>query len=220
MTLPEGWFTSQRAKMVEEQLHKRGIRDARVLEAMAKVPRHEFVAEQYRSQAYEDHPIAIGEGQTISQPYIVARMLEALELDSTDVALEIGGGSGYQTALLAELCAHIYSIERHAGLAMGARSILSKLGYENVSISIGDGSLGLADKAPFDAIIVSAAASKIPAALFAQLRMGGRMIIPVGPAQFQELQLIRNHNGHPQVTQLESCRFVPLIWAELDSSSC
>ncbi|MGH9529330.1 MAG: protein-L-isoaspartate(D-aspartate) O-methyltransferase [Terriglobales bacterium] len=206
-------FTVQRKKMVDSQLRARGIRDVRVLEAMAKLPRHDFVAEQFRPEAYEDHPIQIGEGQTISQPYIVARMLEALSLTRLDTVLEIGTGSGYQTGLLAELCQFVYSIERHAALAQRAEVTLARLGYQNVKISVGDGSHGLPDKAPFDAITVSAAAPQIPAALFEQLREGGRMILPVGPAQYQELELVRKLGGNPEISRLESCRFVPLIGA-------
>jgi protein-L-isoaspartate(D-aspartate) O-methyltransferase len=199
--------------MVASQLRQRGIRDSRVLDAMAKVPRHEFVAEQYSLQAYEDHPIQIGEGQTISQPYIVARMLEALALHPSDVVLEIGTGSGYQTALLAELSRHIYSVERHAALAEMAGANLTRLGYRNVTISVGDGSHGVPEKAPFDAIVVSAAAPQIPASLFEQLREGGKLIVPVGPSQYQELQLVRKQGDSPEITRLESCRFVPLIGA-------
>ncbi len=206
-------FAHRRNKMVDSQLRERGIYDSRVLEAMSKVPRHEFVPERYRFQAYEDHPIQIGEGQTISQPYIVARMLEVLSLARSDVALEIGTGSGYQTALLAELSHFVYSIERHAALAEQAAATLARLGYKNVRISVGDGSHGMPEKAPFDAIVVSAAAPQIPTSLFEQLREGGNTILPVGPPQYQELQLVRKRNGRPEVTRMESCRFVPLIGA-------
>lgn len=206
-------FAVQRKKMVASQIRKRGIRDSRVLDAMAKVPRHEFVAEKYRLQAYEDHPIQIGEGQTISQPYIVARMLEALALIPSDVVLEIGTGSGYQTALLGELSRHIYSVERHAALAEMAEANLTRLGYRNVTISVGDGSHGVPEKAPFDAIVISAAAPQIPASLYEQLRESGQLIVPVGPSQYQELQLVRKHGDSAEITRLESCRFVPLIGA-------
>lgn len=207
-------FAIARKKMVDSQLRERGVRDPRVLGAMSKVPRHEFVAGQFRFQAYEDHPIQIGDGQTISQPYIVARMLEVLDLTSPDKVLEIGTGSGYQTALLAELSHFVYSIERHAALAGQAEATLTRLGYTNVQISVGDGSYGMPDNAPFDAIVVSAAAPQIPASLFEQLREGGRMILPVGPPQYQELQLVRKQNGQQTTTRLESCRFVPLIGAQ------
>jgi protein-L-isoaspartate(D-aspartate) O-methyltransferase len=210
----EDAFAVQRQWMVDSQLRKRGIRDIRVLDAMAEVPRHEFIAKQFRPQAYEDHPIQIGEGQTISQPFIVARMLEALELTPSDIVLEIGTGSGYQTALLAELSREAYSVERHEVLARASELTLARLGYLNVKISVGDGSAGLPENAPFDAIIVSAAAPQVPQALFEQLREGGRMVIPVGPSQSQELQLVRKRNGSSEITRLEACRFVPLIGAQ------
>jgi protein-L-isoaspartate(D-aspartate) O-methyltransferase len=204
-------FASDRQRMVEYQLRGRGIRDGRVLDAMARVPRHEFVPERFQAQAYEDHPIPIGYGQTISQPYIVALMLEALALEPTDKVLEIGTGSGYQTALLAELAASVYSIERHAGLAQNAERVLAKLGYTNIVVLVGDGSEGLPQHAPFEAIIVSAAAPELPSTLVAQLRDGGRMVIPVGPAHAQELQLVQKQQGQLLVSYLEGCRFVPLI---------
>jgi protein-L-isoaspartate(D-aspartate) O-methyltransferase len=204
-------FEAQRQWMVDSQLRRRGIRDLRVLDAMAHVPRHEFVAEQFRSQAYDDHPVPIGEGQTISQPFIVARMLEVLNLAASDIVLEIGTGSGYQTALLSELTRHTYSLERNESLALAAEETLTRLGYTNIEISIGDGSAGLPEREPFDAIVVSAAAPQIPPALAEQLREGGRMVIPVGPAHSQELLLVRKRNGDSDVTRLEACRFVPLI---------
>jgi protein-L-isoaspartate(D-aspartate) O-methyltransferase len=207
-------FLTQRRSMVESQLRARGIRDERVLAAMLRVPRHEFVSEEHREQVYEDHPIPIGEGQTISQPYIVAIMLEALALDPSDTVLEIGTGSGYQTALLAELVRQVYSVERYASLARAAQATLARLGFNNVEVLVGDGSRGLPDHAPFDAIVVSAAAPQIPPPLFEQLREGGRMVIPVGPAHAQELQLVRKHEGQPVVTSMEGCRFVPLIGSE------
>jgi protein-L-isoaspartate(D-aspartate) O-methyltransferase len=212
--LPESqsdYFTVKRQNMVATQLRARGIRDERLLKAMEDVRRHQFVEARYRDQAYEDHPLPIGAGQTVSQPYIVALMLELLRLDSSSKVLEIGTGSGYQTAVLAELVAHVYSVERHAQLAHEAQERLSRLGLTNVSVLVGDGSHGLAEYAPFDAIVVSAAASEIPAALFDQLREGGRMIIPVGPPEEQELQLVRKQEGKPLITVLEGCRFVPLI---------
>jgi protein-L-isoaspartate(D-aspartate) O-methyltransferase len=211
-------FTVERQNMVEAQLRARGIRDPRILDAMARVPRHEFVAERYRDQAYEDHPIPIGEGQTVSQPYIVALMLETLSLEASRV-LEIGTGSGYQTAVLAELCAHVFSIERHVLLAREAEAALVRLGYRNVTVIVGDGSQGLPEFAPFDGIVVSAAAPRIPSALFEQLQEGGRMIIPVGPAEAQELQLVRKLEGQPTIDRLEGCRFVPLIGGQGFSSS-
>jgi protein-L-isoaspartate(D-aspartate) O-methyltransferase len=211
-------YASERQLMVANQLRARGVRDERVLDAMARVPRHEFVAERLREQAYEDHPLPIGEGQTVSQPYIVALMLESLELEPTHTVLEVGTGSGYQTALLAELCRHVYSIERHESLAHQAERTLARLGYTNLSVRVGDGSLGAPDVAPFDAIIVSAAAPQIPPALFAQLCEGGRLIIPVGPAASQELELVRKQDGQPVITPLEGCRFVPLVGGQGYSS--
>jgi len=207
-------YVAQRRHMVESQLRARGIRDARVLAAMLHVPRHEFVSADYRDQIYEDHPIPIGEGQTLSQPYIVAIMLEVLALDPADGVLEVGTGSGYQTALLSELTRQVYSVERHASLARAAEATLARLGYTNVDVLLGDGSQGLPEHAPFDAIVVSAAAPQIPSPLFEQLREGGRMVIPVGPAHAQALQLVRKHAGKPVVTNLEGCRFVPLIGSE------
>jgi protein-L-isoaspartate(D-aspartate) O-methyltransferase len=204
-------FLVERRNMVEAQLRGRGIRDPRLLKAMATVPRHEFVEPRYREQAYEDHPLPIGSGQTVSQPYIVALMLQVLQLEPTSRVLEIGTGTGYQTALLAQLAAHVYSVERHPQLAREAEAILSRLGYGNVTVLVGDGSKGLPDDAPFDAIVVSAAASHIPAPLFDQMAEGGRMIIPVGPSEAQELQLIQKRDGKPLITVLDGCRFVPLI---------
>jgi protein-L-isoaspartate(D-aspartate) O-methyltransferase len=178
---------------------------------MRKVPRHEFVPETFRQEAYEDHPLPIGEGQTISQPYIVAAMLEHLALRDTDRVLEVGTGSGYVTALLSLLCAEVYSVERHAQLAALAESTLHRLGYRNAKPRVGDGSQGWPEYAPFDAILVSAATPEMPPALFAQLREGGRMVVPVGPPSSQELQLIRKVGGEPEVKVLEGCRFVPLV---------
>ncbi len=200
--------------MVQTQLRERGIRDERVLAAMTRIPRHEFVADPYRQQAYDDNPLPIGQSQTISQPYIVALMLELLAPTKEKVILEIGTGSGYQTALLAELSQHVYSIERHAELTVRAGDILRSLGYTNFTIEIGDGSAGLPDLAPFDGIIVSAAAPQFPQALFSQLREGGRLVVPVGPAEAQLLQLITKEQGRPVITYQVACRFVPLIGKE------
>jgi protein-L-isoaspartate(D-aspartate) O-methyltransferase len=204
-------FTSLRQRMVDSQLRARGVRDERVLDAMARVPRHEFAPERYRHQAYEDHPLPIGEGQTISQPYIVAVMLEALALSPEDRVLEVGTGSGYVTALLAELAAQVLSMERHAALADAARELLADMGYTNVRVIVGDGSHGFPECAPYDANIVSAAAAELPSALLAQLGEGGRMIIPVGTADSQQLQLVRMENGQPRIALRELCRFVPLV---------
>jgi protein-L-isoaspartate(D-aspartate) O-methyltransferase len=204
-------FAALRQQMVATQLRARGISDQRVLDAFLRVPRHEFIPEAYRDRAYEDHPLPIGDGQTISQPYIVAIMLQALELQPSDKVLEVGTGSGYVTALLAEFTAKVYSIERHPALAAEAQRVLTALGYTDVEIVVGDGTAGLPSYAPYDSIIVSAASSELPPALFSQLREGGRMIIPLGPAESQQLQLIRMQNGHPQISLREACRFVPLI---------
>lgn len=207
-------FAAMRHAMVESQLRARGISDQRVLAAMEHVPRHLFVAEPYQNMAYEDHPLPIGEGQTISQPYIVGLTLQALALEPTDTVLEIGSGSGYLTALLAQLCRHVYSIERIAILARGSESILRDLGYSNVTLFVGDGTLGLAQFAPYDAIAAAAAAPRMPLQLFAQLREGGRMVIPIGPPGDQDLQLVRKQDGKPQQISLGRCSFVPLIGAE------
>jgi protein-L-isoaspartate(D-aspartate) O-methyltransferase len=209
-----GAYTVQRARMVRTQIQDRGIGDVRVLDAMREVPRHEFVSEAFRTGAYEDHPLPIGCEQTISQPYIVAIMLQHLALDPADRILEVGTGSGYVTALLSKLCAEVYSVERHTELARSAEERLQRLGYTNVKILVADGSLGWVEHAPYDAILVSAAAFEVPAALFEQLKEGGRMIVPVGPAFSQELQLVRKVEGKPEVVILEGCRFVPLVSGE------
>ena len=207
-------FTILRQRMVYTQLRARGICDERVLGAMLRVPRHEFAPERYRDQASVEHPLPSGDGQTISQPYIVARMLEALALNPTDKVLEVGTGSGYLTALLAELAAQVYSVERHAALADAARDLLARMGCSNVRVMVGDGRHGYIEGAAYDAIIVSAAASEVPRALLEQLGEGGRMIIPVGPADSQQLQLIRMVNGQPRTSLHELCRFVPLVAEE------
>src|SRR3954471_13518569 len=202
-----------RRRMVEAQLRDRGIRDQRVLDAMLQIPRHEFVAEEYKSQAYEDHPIPIGESQTISQPFIVAASLQALSLQGTESVLEVGTGSGYQAALLAVLARSVCTIERHDALAKSAKAALDKLGITNMNIIVGDGSHGVPEYSPYDAILVSAAAPSVPQALFDQLAETGRMVIPVGPQHSQELQLVRKVAGELVVQVIEACRFVPLIGA-------
>ena len=207
-------FSSLRQRMVDSQLRARGIADERVLNAMARVPRHGFAPERYRDQAYEDFPLPIGQGQTISQPYIVALMLEALALSPANRVLEVGTGSGYVTALLAELAEQVISLERHASLADPARTLLARMGYTNVRIMVADGTLGFPECAPYDATIVSAAAPEVPQALLAQLKEGGRMIIPVGTPDSQQLQLIRIEDGQPRIALRELCRFVPLVSGE------
>lgn len=204
-------FSNLRRDMVFSQLRGRGIRDERVLNAMLGVPRHEFAPERYRDQSYKDHPLPIGSGQTISQPYMVATMLEALNLSPRHKALEIGTGSGYQTALLAELTAEVISIERHAVLADQARELLRRLGYSNVKVIAADGTHGFPSEAPYDAIVVSAAAPEVPYELVSQLAEGGRMIIPVGLGDAQQLELIVMRNGEPHTSFRELCRFVPLV---------
>lgn len=215
METPESnQYSAKRAEMVATQLRARGIRDERVLEAMSRIPRHLFVPVGYQEQAYEDHPLPIGEDQTISQPFIIAVSLQALELRGNESVLEVGTGSGYQTALLALLARFVYSIERHARLAESAVSVLEQIGLPNLKVVVGDGSHGIPEYAPFDAIVVSAAAPNIPNSLFQQLAEGGRMVIPVGPPQAQELQLVRKQDGRAIIEVLEGCRFVPLVGAE------
>ncbi|HXM67948.1 MAG TPA: protein-L-isoaspartate(D-aspartate) O-methyltransferase [Candidatus Acidoferrum sp.] len=204
-------LTAARQLMVDSQLRGRGISDPRVLDAMLRVPREEFVPAPYCGQAYEDHPLPIGNDQTISQPYIVAVMLEAIQLTPASRVLEIGTGSGYVTALLAELAGEVVSVERHPALAEKAREVLAALGYGNVQVIIGDGTLGIPAAAPFDAILVSAAAAELPRSLAAQLSDTGRMIVPVGTNDSQQLQFVRMINGQLVVTPRELVRFVPLV---------
>jgi protein-L-isoaspartate(D-aspartate) O-methyltransferase len=205
-------FAAERSSMVERQLRQRGIHDERLLAAMNHVPRHEFVSQQDWGRAYDDHPITIPEKQTTSQPYIIAAMIQAAQIKVEDRVLEIGAGSGYQTALLAELAGQVFAVERLGSLAAAARDVLTRLGYRNVRIVTGDGSLGFPEAAPFDAIVVSAAAPSVPSALVEQLAPGGRLVVPVGEAQLQVLQLVqRREDGTTSVHMLEGCRFVPLI---------
>jgi protein-L-isoaspartate(D-aspartate) O-methyltransferase len=204
-------FAPQRSEMVEKQLRRRGIKDAPVLAAMTTVPRHEFVADELRSQAYEDVPLPIGGGQTISQPYIVAAMTAALHLRPDDRVLEIGTGCGYQAAVLSRLAKEVFTIERRPELASAASELLARLGYSNVHVHCGDGTLGLPEFAPFEAILVAAAAPAVPKPLLAQLAERGRIIIPVGGAEHQELQLVEKHGDAFPAKILEGCRFVPLV---------
>jgi protein-L-isoaspartate(D-aspartate) O-methyltransferase len=204
-------YAPRRAEMIEKQLRRRGISDSAVLAAMLAVPRHEFVPEELRSRAYEDAPLPIGSGQTISQPYIVASMTLALRLQPTDRALEVGTGCGFQAAVLSHLAKEVYTIELRPELASAASEKLARLGYHNVHVHCGDGTLGLPEFAPFDAILVAAAAPEVPEPLLAQLGEGGRMIIPVGDTNNQELQLIEKHGGTFSTKVLEGCRFVPLV---------
>ena len=197
--------------MVEKQIRRRHISDPRVLDCLERVPRHEFVSPDFLSRAYDDVPLPIGGGQTISQPYIVAAMTFALHLIGQERVLEIGTGLGYQAAVLSLLAKEVFTIERRAELALAASERLERLGYLNVHVHCGDGTLGLPELAPFDAILVAAAAPAPPQPLLAQLAEGGRMIIPVGDSDNQELQLIEKRGGKFSTKMLEGCRFVPLV---------
>lgn len=202
----------QRERMVDKQIAARGIRDPAVLAAMRAVPREEFVPENLRHHAYDDGPLPIGEGQTISQPFIVASMVESLQLAPEDRVLEIGVGSGYAAAVIAQIVAEVYGIERHETLALTAQERLKALGYDNIEIRHGDGTKGWEDKAPFDAIVVAAAGPKVPDALKQQLAPGGRMVIPVGSSAFNQslIRLTRTDSGIKE-ERLEAVRFVPLV---------
>ena len=204
-------FPKARVKMVEEQIISREIKDPRVIAAMKKVPRHLFVEEALQSQAYSDHPLPIGEKQTISQPYMVALMTEALQLTGKERVLEIGAGSGYQTAILAELAERVFSIERIRPLAIRARQLIYELGYFNVEIKIFDGTYGWAEEGPFDAIMVTAGGPDIPQPLLDQLTMGGRLVIPVGDAFVQDLIRITKTKDGIKKEDFGGCRFVKLI---------
>lgn len=207
-------LAEQRARMVEEQLRTRGIRDERLLAAMAKVPRERFIASEDAANAYGDYPLPIGAGQTISQPYIVAAMVEALEPRPEDRVLEVGTGTGYEAAILCELVAEVWTVERHLELADKARQVLSELGYVNVHVVHGDGSVGLPQHAPFDKIMVAAAAPRIPDSLIEQLADGGRLVIPVGTRFEQQVQLVRKLGGEIVIEAQDPCRFVPLVGAQ------
>jgi protein-L-isoaspartate(D-aspartate) O-methyltransferase len=201
-----------RDKMVDEQLVSRGISDEKVLSAMRKVPRHLFVEQTYRTRAYEDFPLPIGEGQTISQPYMVASMSQSLKLTGSETVLEIGTGSGYQTAVLAELAARVYSVERVPSLTGRARKTLDDLGYKNVLVKLSDGTMGWKDYAPYDRILVTAGSPDIPEPLVEQLAEGGIMVIPVGSHSVQTTRRItKGSGGKLDVEKLEDCVFVKLI---------
>jgi protein-L-isoaspartate(D-aspartate) O-methyltransferase len=203
-------LTTLRHKMVEE-LKAKGIRDEVVLKAMLKVPRHEFVLPKYKKYAYNDYPLPIGFGQTISQPYIVALMTELLALKPQDKVLEIGTGSGYHAAILAEIAKKVYTIEIIPELSQRAKSIISKLGYKNINFKIGDGYIGWEEYAPFDAIIVTCAPEKIPEPLIKQLKEGGRMVIPVGGEWIQDLILLTKQKGKLTQRVVTKVRFVPML---------
>jgi protein-L-isoaspartate(D-aspartate) O-methyltransferase len=206
-------YLSKRERMVAEQIAARGIRDPRVLAAMRRVPREEFVRRRSRSSAYEDHPLAIASGQTISQPYIVALTVEAARVDAHSCVLDVGTGSGYAAAVLAEIVADVISIERHLELADGAREVLGRLGYSNVTVVTGDGTLGWPDAAPYDAIVVAAAAPRVPDPWLEQLKDGGRLVMPVGTPGFgQKLKRFTlGPDRLPQMDDLGGVTFVPLI---------
>jgi len=210
-----GWqearATRERERMVEEQLVRRGITDERVLGAMRRVPRHRFVEEALRDRAYGDHPLPIGENQTISQPYIVAAMTQLLQLGGSEKVLEVGTGSGYQTAVLAELARRVCSVERLPGLAMRARRTLEDLGYTSAVVKTADGTYGWSDEAPFDRILVTAGAPTVPAPLFQQLVEGGRLVVPVGEAQAQVLHVVEKVDGQMRTSTDCGCVFVKLV---------
>jgi len=206
---PEGDYKTMRENMVETQIKTRGVKDQRVLSAMLKVERHLFVPKEYQNSAYSDQPLPIGEGQTISQPYIVALMTELLELKGGEKVLEIGTGSGYQAAVLAELVSEVYSIEIIETLANSAKNLLLNLGYKNIHVKAGDGYLGWPEVAPFDAIIVTAAPDHIPKPLLEQLKEGGRMVIPVGTYS-QDLKKIIKRSGKIETTDVIPVIFVPM----------
>jgi len=197
--------------MVEEQLVARGVTEPRVLAAMRRVPRHLFVEEALRGRAYGDHPLPIGDGQTISQPFMVGKMTELLRLGGTEKVLEIGTGCGYQAAVLAELCARVCTIERIPKLAQRARELLELLGYRNVWVRVANGTLGWPDEAPFDRILVTAGGPNVPPPLFDQLAEGGRMVMPVGDATTQVLQVIEKRDGAMRTTEHSGCVFVKLV---------
>ena len=208
-------YESKRKYMVESQIIRRGIKDKNVINAMLKVERHLFVNENLKNEAYEDYPLPIGESQTISQPYIVALMSEALELNKKSRVLEIGTGCGYQTAILAEIAKEVYTVERIESLSLKAKQTLNSLGYQNILFKIGNGTLGWKENAPFDAIIVTAAAKKVYEAYIEQLSENGRLVIPVEESRFSGYQIlkkiVKSNNGQIKEYSLGGCRFVPLI---------
>ncbi len=204
-------YERERQQMVDDQLARRGITDARILDAMRKVPRHLFVEEALRGRAYSDHPLPIGEEQTISQPYIVALMTQLLELTGQEKVLEIGTGSGYQTAVLAELSRRVCTIERLPRLAQRARALLEQFGYANVWVRVGSGTLGWPDEAPFDRILVTAGGPAVPPPLFQQLGEGGRMVLPIGDASNQTLSVVEKVRGEMKTHGHGECKFVKLV---------
>jgi len=204
-------FREEREAMVRYQIEARGIKDPRVLEAMRKVPRHLFVPLEYRDFSYEDRPLPIGEGQTISQPYIIALMTQALDLKGEEKVLEIGTGSGYQAAILGELAKEVFSIELEKSLAERAKKLLEQLGYDNIRVIVGDGFFGLPEEAPFDRIIITCAAPRIPEPLIDQLKDGGRMVLPLGEMPYhQDLILVKKKGKELEVEDLGGVVFVPM----------
>jgi|HubBroStandDraft_6_1064221.scaffolds.fasta_scaffold204040_3 protein-L-isoaspartate(D-aspartate) O-methyltransferase len=218
--LPFDPSAAERSRMIETQISKRGVSCVRVLEAMAAVPRHEFVPLKFRNEAYADKPLPIGEGQTISQPYMVAAMTEALELTGAERVLEIGTGSGYQAAVLSLLVRQVITVENHTSLALAAQERLTNLGYRNVHVHNGDGSAGFVDAAPYDAILVTAGAPEIPRIFSSQLREGARLVIPVGDRDTQELVRAQIEHGELKSRVLFNCKFVLLLgrygWGRLE----
>jgi protein-L-isoaspartate(D-aspartate) O-methyltransferase len=221
--LPFDASASERRAMIDTQIRKRGVSSVRVLEAMAAVPRHDFVPLKFRNEAYADKPLPIGEGQTISQPYMVAAMTEALELTGSERVLEIGTGSGYQAAVLSLVASQVITVENHTLLALAAQERLTKLGYANVHVHNGDGSAGFLDAAPYDAILVTAGAPEIPRIFASQLREGGRLVIPVGDRDNQELMQAKLENGELKSRALFNCKFVLLLgrygWSRVERKS-
>jgi protein-L-isoaspartate(D-aspartate) O-methyltransferase len=205
----QDWASLRRA-MVDDQIRKRGIRSPRLLEVLARVPRHLFVPEDVVMHAYEDRALGIGDGQTISQPYMVAAMTDYLELEANERVLEVGAGSGYQAAVLSELAKEVVTVENRPSLAEAARARLSSLGYRNIQVELGDGTLGWPEAAPFNAALVAAAAPAVPSPLLEQLAEGGRLIIPVGDSEKQMLLRIRKSTGEILQEELFACQFVPL----------
>jgi len=203
-------FLEKRERMVDAQIETRGVKEQRILAAMRKVPRHVFVPENVKRYAYQDEPLIIGEGQTISQPYIVAYMSEALQLKGHERVLEVGTGSGYQAVILAEIVKEVFTVELVKSLSLRAQEVIKELGYRNIHFKIGDGTFGWEDHAPFDAIMVTAAPAKVPKSLQEQLKIGGKMVIPVGAA-FQELVLLTREKKKFKRKKLLPVRFVPLI---------
>ncbi|MCX6355432.1 MAG: protein-L-isoaspartate(D-aspartate) O-methyltransferase [Candidatus Aureabacteria bacterium] len=209
--LPENEFERMRELMVEQQLVPRGIRNPGVLDAFRKVPRHRFVEKDLQNSAYDDHPLPIGEGQTISQPFMVACMTQCLDIKKNERVLEIGTGSGYQAAILAEIAAEVYTVERIDSIAKKAEALLRELGYNNVQYRVADGTNGWPEKAPFNGIIVTAGAPRVPEPLVEQLAEGGRLLIPVGGSWSQELRIVRKEKEGMREEYVCGCVFVPLV---------